>query len=67
MRIVPSATQKRLAGGIEIPDYPEETLGNGEIRVRALDGKIYVAPVLIYHYVASHGYLPPRVFIDSGR
>jgi hypothetical protein len=40
-------------------------LGNGEIRVRALDGRIYVAPVLIYHYVVSHGYLPPGEFIAA--
>jgi hypothetical protein len=26
---------------------------------------IYVAPVLIYHYVAVHGYLPPDQFIEA--
>jgi hypothetical protein len=61
----PEPPTKELAGGIEIRDYPKETLGNGEIRVRALDGKIYVAPVLILHYIECHGYLPPRVFIEA--
>ena len=61
----PKPPNKTLAGGIEVPDYPEDTLGNGEIRVRALDGKIYVAPVLVCHYIACHEYLPPQVFIDA--
>jgi len=29
------------------------------------EGKIYVAPVAIVHYVAAHRYLPPQVFIDA--
>jgi hypothetical protein len=61
----PEPPKKMLAGGLEIPDYPDATLGNGEIRVRALDGKIYVAPVLILHYITGHAYLPPRVFIEA--
>jgi hypothetical protein len=61
----PAPPKKRTAGGLEVYDYPEEALGNGEIRVRALDGRIYVAPVLIYHYVVSHGYLPPGEFIAA--
>jgi hypothetical protein len=61
----PDPPKKALAGGLEIPDYPEEALGNGEIRVRALNGNIYVAPVLILHYIACHGYLPPRVFTEA--
>ncbi|MGJ4995029.1 hypothetical protein ACQR0Z_11475 [Bradyrhizobium sp. HKCCYLS3077] len=28
-------------------------------------GRIYVAPVLIVHYVAAHWYRPPDVFIDA--
>jgi hypothetical protein len=61
----PDPSKKRLAGGAEIPDCPDDTLGNGEIRVRALDGKIYVAPVLILHYIGCHEYLPPRAFIEA--
>jgi hypothetical protein len=44
---------------------PPETRGNGEIRVRATNGTIDVAPVLIYHYVAAHGYMPPDEFISA--
>src|SRR5580700_10918137 len=61
----PEPPKKRLPSGLEIPDWPADTLGNGEIRIRALDGKIYVAPVLIYHYVTRHGYLPPPEFIAA--
>lgn len=61
----PEPPMKRLAGGIEVADHPENTLGNGEIRVRALDGRIYVAPVLIYHYIVCHEYLPPGEFLAA--
>jgi hypothetical protein len=54
-----------LPGGVETLACPEETVGNGEIRVRALDGKIYVAPVLILHYIGRHQYLPPGVFLEA--
>jgi hypothetical protein len=40
-------------------------LGNGEVRVRAPDGQWYAAPTLVAHYVAGHGYLPPRPFVDA--
>jgi len=40
-------------------------LGNGEIRVRAHDGRWYAAPTLIAHYVAAHNYLPPAPFVDA--
>jgi hypothetical protein len=42
-----------------------ETMGNGEIRVQAPDGQIYVAPALICHYIARHKYLPPKEFIEA--
>jgi hypothetical protein len=61
----PEPPTKTLPGGIKIADHPKHTLGNGEIRVRALDGKIYVAPVLICHYVECHQYLPPSEFIEA--
>ena len=47
-----------LARGRPLP------LGRREIRVIGLE-EIYAAPDLIYHYVAEHGYLPPREFIDA--
>lgn len=39
--------------------------GNGEIRIKAADGKTYVAPYMIAHYVMEHGYLPPDEFITA--
>jgi hypothetical protein len=41
------------------------TFGNGEIRVEGDDGIIYVAPVLVLHYITEHGYLPPRAFLEA--
>jgi hypothetical protein len=29
------------------------------------EGKIYVAPVAIVHYVSAHWYRPPQVFVDA--
>jgi hypothetical protein len=52
-------------GGIPMLAPLPGTTGNGEIRVKATDGTIYVAPVLILHYVTEHGYLPPQKFIDA--
>jgi hypothetical protein len=52
-------------GGIKMMNPPAGTAGNGEIRVASSDGNIYVAPVLIYHYVTAHGYVPPREFVDA--
>jgi hypothetical protein len=43
----------------------EARLGSAEIAVQSKDGKIYAAPNLIYHYVASHDYDPPREFVDA--
>lgn len=46
----------------------EFCFGDGEIRVPAKDDKVtFVAPNLIYHYVAAHLYLPPDVFLDALR
>ena len=42
-----------------------EILGNGEIHVAGEQGIVYVAPVLIRHYVEAHGYLPPGPFIRA--
>ncbi|MEM7246541.1 MAG: hypothetical protein AAF533_14410 [Acidobacteriota bacterium] len=38
--------------------------GNGEIHLRG-PGCVFVAPKLVGHYVAAHGYRPPDVFIDT--
>lgn len=39
-------------------------LGSGDILVFGPD-EIYLAPNLIYHYVADHDYLPPAEFISA--
>ena len=41
------------------------TTGNGEIRVPGQNGVVYVAPVLVVHYVEAHGYVPPVEFVDA--
>lgn len=40
-------------------------LGSSEIRVFSVEGGVYAAPTLIYHYVSCHHYLPPAVFLEA--
>src|ERR1044071_8695229 len=48
------------------PDTGERIrLGHAEIYVFGEDGKIYVAPNLIYHYVTVHHYKPPAEFLRA--
>ena len=51
--------------GRRVSSPPGETMGNGEIRVAGTRGQIYVAPVLVAHYVQAHNYLPPEGFIRA--
>jgi hypothetical protein len=51
--------------GIRFVEPKPGTTGNGEIRVTGEDGITYVAPVLIAHYVAVHGYVPPKQFVKA--
>jgi len=44
---------------------PGETMGNGEIRVAGSRGIVYVAPVLVLHYVEKHSYQPPIEFVRA--
>lgn len=44
--------------------YKTADLGNGEIRVIGTSA-IYAAPTLIYHYVVTHHYRPPKEFIEA--
>jgi hypothetical protein len=53
------------AGKVTLIEAPEETWGNGEVRVLGEDGKTYVAPALIFHYVSKHRYLPPLIFVAA--
>jgi adenosylhomocysteine nucleosidase len=39
--------------------------GNGEIRVKGINGTVYAAPVLICHYIQAHNYRPPDGFLEA--
>ena len=39
--------------------------GNGQIRVLSRDGIWYASPTMVHHYVVTHHYRPPDVFIDA--
>ena len=39
--------------------------GNGEFRVRGVNGTVYVAPTLVAHYIEAHHYLPPQEFLEA--
>lgn len=61
-----------LEGGCSLGLPPEIQRGDevlrvgfGEIRVFGADEEVYAAPNLIYHYVATHHYLPPEAFVAS--
>jgi len=43
----------------------EGARGNREIWVKSKDGKTYIAPSLICHYIEVHHYLPPSEFIEA--
>ncbi|MFE1883570.1 hypothetical protein ACFW7O_28555 [Streptomyces diastatochromogenes] len=47
------------------PGHLRASAGTGEIRVPGTQGTAFAAPLLMGHYVADHGYLPPRPFIDA--
>jgi hypothetical protein len=53
------------ATGRRVSPPPGETMGNGEIRVAGARGRVYVAPVLVAHYVQVHRYLPPAEFVRA--
>jgi hypothetical protein len=61
----PQPTPILSKGGILVIDPPRNMTGNGEIRVEGKYGKIYVAPMLILHYVVEHSYAPPLEFVDA--
>lgn len=52
-------------GGLRMIKPLPDTAGNGEIHVRGKDNVLYVAPVLIAHYVEIHDYAPPDAFISA--
>lgn len=40
-------------------------LGSAEIKVESQQGKVYLSPNLIFHYVSEHNYEPPKEFIEA--
>ena len=40
-------------------------LGNAEVHVRLVDGRVLAAPTLIVHYIDAHDYLPPDEFVRA--
>jgi hypothetical protein len=40
-------------------------LGHAEVWIPARDGRIFVAPSMVYHYVVDHHYRPPQVVCDA--
>lgn len=49
---------------IKVPGVGVTALGTGEIHVPA-NGKLYIAPTLVIHYIEAHGYRPPDEFIEA--
>ncbi|PWW56185.1 DUF7919 family protein [Actinokineospora spheciospongiae] len=50
-----------------VPGLPGERLhmGSAEAHFAGPDGTVYAVPTLIGHYVAEHGYRPPRRFVEA--
>ena len=40
-------------------------LSSAVIRVIGRDGRVYYSPMMISHYVETHGYQPPREFVEA--
>ena len=40
-------------------------VGNGEVCVAGSDGRLYIAPTLVAHYVLKHHYRPPEQFVSG--
>jgi hypothetical protein len=61
----PPPKELSAGGAVWVLKPPAGTTGNGEIRVPGLNGLVYVAPVLVAHYVEAHQYVPPAEFVDA--
>jgi hypothetical protein len=40
-------------------------LGSANLFVPSPDGKVFVSPSLVAHYIDAHGYVPPKVFQEA--
>ncbi len=67
-QLCPTSTHDIMAPA---PSYPTTTgrllhLGSASLEVRDANGQIWIAPTLVLHYIAEHGYLPPAELADAG-
>ncbi len=53
------------AGVLAVPGRPPRPLGSCVIWVFDAADVVYTAPDLIYHYVTTHHYQPPSVFLSA--
>lgn len=51
-------------GGATFEGLPVPSASGSNLFV-PYDGKLYVAPILVAHYVDAHRYKPPRVFVEA--
>ena len=51
--------------GMRVVNPPGASMGNGEIHVEGPGGVVFVAPVLVAHYVEVHQYRPPDAFVRA--
>nr|CAP47612.1 putative integron gene cassette protein [uncultured bacterium] len=63
----PPPIYKRVEGKFASEVVRDCPNGNGEIWVEAADGAVFVAPVLVAHYIREHDYLSPAEFLDAVR
>jgi hypothetical protein len=61
----PSLEVAQAACTRETSDGEPVWIGSGAIRVNPRRGISFVAPLLVYHYIQAHGYLPPEGFIEA--
>lgn len=69
VKLLKKYSVKNLCMGVHMCEYCKQdsksiSNGNGEIWV-VKDGKLYIAPYLIIHYIKDHNYKPPEEFIDA--
>ncbi len=61
----PTPEEARAACVRELPNGERVVLGSGVIRVHPRQGLAFVAPTLVFHYIQTHGYLPPETFVEA--
>ncbi len=62
--VCPFCNERQFGIRVEIDGVPF-TLGSAEVEIKSREGRVYIAPDLIYHYILVHQYLPPPEFIEA--